>query len=100
MSLSDPEKVELFRCIRDNTSVLSRVEQRLKSGDEKFLNIEDRLKKCEGTTSRIKFLTKTIIIISPFILAAMGVYIQYQKYKGAKSRVEIGKVVDNNKSNK
>lgn len=77
MSLSDQEKTELFNCIKDNTVMLGRVDERLKSGEKKFDNIESRLDECEKTTSSVKTLTKTILILSPIILTAIGLYQHY-----------------------
>ena len=72
MSLSDDEKKDLFKCIKANTVMLGRVDERLKSGEKKFKDIEIRLRGCEQTTSSIKTLTKAALIIAPFLFTLLG----------------------------
>lgn len=75
MSWSDQEKTELFKCVQDNTVMLARVDERLKSGEKKFVAIESRLNVCEKTTSSIKTLAKTFIILIPIGISAYGLWI-------------------------
>ncbi len=55
--------------------------EHIKSGDEKYDNLDGRVKSCENTISEIKTSTKIIVVIYVVIVAATGLYLQYYSNK-------------------
>jgi hypothetical protein len=92
MFISGREKTELFswaRKISEQLGSLSnnignankRFIEHIKHGDEKYDNLDGRVKSCEKTTNEIKTLTKIVAVIYLVAVAVTGLYLQYYSNK-------------------